>query len=69
MFSRGLSNKATALLKEDPDYKRYLDNLPKKDKYKLHMANSIWVKEDKDFNKIHFSAIRNLYSIIFNPMT
>lgn len=32
------------------DYlKTYLHNLPVKEKYKLHMANSIWIKEDKDF--------------------
>lgn len=27
----------------------YLDNLPNERKYKLHMANSIWIKEDENF--------------------
>ena len=32
------------------DYLRtYLDNLPNERKYKLHMANSIWIKEDENF--------------------
>lgn len=32
------------------DYvKTYLNNLPNEEKYKLHMANSIWIKEDEDF--------------------
>ena len=33
------------------DYMRtYLDTLPKEEKYKLHMANSIWIKEDENFS-------------------
>lgn len=32
------------------DYmKTYLENLPNEEKYKLHMANSIWIKDDEDF--------------------
>ena len=32
------------------DYmKTYLDNLPNEEKYKLHMANSIWIKDEEDF--------------------
>lgn len=32
------------------DYmKSYIENLPNKDKYKLHMANSIWIKDDENF--------------------
>lgn len=32
------------------DYMReYLNNLPDEEKYKLHMANSIWIKDDEDF--------------------
>ena len=48
------------------DYLRtYLDNLPNEAKYKLHMANSIWIKNDENFtvnkefidvNKTYFDA-------------
>lgn len=32
------------------DYMReYLDSLPNEEKYKLHMANSIWIKEEEGF--------------------
>lgn len=32
------------------DYmKTYLDNLPNEEEYKLHMANSIWIKDEEDF--------------------
>lgn len=32
------------------DYmKKYLDSLPNEEKYKLHMANSIWIKEEEGF--------------------
>lgn len=48
------------------DYLRtYLDSLPNEEKYKLHMANSIWIKNDENFtvnkefidvNKTYFDA-------------
>ena len=32
------------------DYmKSYIENLPNEEKYKLHMANSIWIKDDDNF--------------------
>ena len=46
------------------DYmKSYLENLPNEEKYKLHMANSIWIKEDEDFtvNEEFISVNENFF--------
>lgn len=59
------------------DYlKPYLENLPNENKYKLHMANSIWIKEDENFtvnedfidsNKTYYNA--DVYEKAFDQKT
>ena len=58
MTANGAKNDTLAQMEEvfgigcEPlrDYMRtYLENLPNEEKYKLHMANSIWIKDDEDF--------------------
>ena len=59
------------------DYmKSYIDNLPNKEKYKLHMANSIWIKDEDEFtvneefidtNRSFFDA--NVFEKEFNNKT
>lgn len=85
MTANGAQNETLAQMEEvfgitcEPlnDYmKTYLNNLPDEKKYKLHMANSIWIKDEEEFtvnkefveiNKTFFDT--NVYEKEFNKNT